>query len=99
MLQFPRNMVLMKTYHKITANNNSHFLFLHLFFLPLFPIQLARYGLVGRFCQKKRTFTNVIFCVQTSQTWTIIRKMRQRNVHDGCIFTQWTRATARAMLE
>ena len=47
MLQFPRNMVLMKTYHKITANNNSHFLFLHLFFLPLFPIQLARDGLVG----------------------------------------------------
>lgn len=32
MLQFPRNMILMKTYHKITANNNSHFLFLHLFF-------------------------------------------------------------------
>lgn len=47
MLQFPRNMVLMKTYHKITANNNSHLFFLHLFFLPLFPIQLARYGLVG----------------------------------------------------
>lgn len=46
MLQFPRNMVLMKTYHKITANNNSHFCFTFVF-LPLFPIQLARYGLVG----------------------------------------------------
>lgn len=37
------------------------------FFLSLLSIQLALYGLVGYFCQKKRTFTNVIFCVQTSQ--------------------------------
>lgn len=52
---------------KFYIKKHTLFLFLFLFFLSLLSIQLALYGLVGYFCQKKRTFTNVIFCVQTSQ--------------------------------
>ncbi len=74
------------------------FVFIFIFFIFAFD-SVSPVWAGGLFLSEKRTFTNVIFCVQTSQTWTIIRKMRQRNVHDGCIFTQWTRATARAMLE